>query len=212
MAIHLNAEIGVEQKDYGNVARVYDKTGTNDGVNFPDGFSDGVNGTDNPRKDEVDQVILRIAKSSLIYTVTLTGTDLANFLDITIGYNLNSETAFGAGYPYFEDGIYTITATYSGSTIDDNADAWEADEEIYEAFLWNLWEKIRTLTIGVHVPIENYIESLSVSVVNLIFDGITYLCQYGDVTNAESTRKFLTELVENNSSLTEIFKNIKSYE
>lgn len=212
MAIHLNPEIVVEQSDYGNVLKIYDGTGISDGTNFPDGFSDGVNTTENPRKNEVDQVILTIEKDNLTFSASLTGTDLTKFLDPMQGYSIDSDTAFGAGYVRFEDGIYAITASYSGSTINDQAVAWEADEEIYEALLWYLWGKIRTLTISVPVPVTDYIETLSIAVVNLLFDGILYLCQYGDTTNAEKNRIFLTSVIDNNSSLTEIFKNIKSYE
>ena len=212
MAIHLDTKVIVFQESYGKTLRIFDDTGVNDGVNNPDGFSDGVNGTDNPTKAECLQVILTITKGDLTASVTLTGTDLAKYLDPTEGYYINCSQLYGSAYEQFEDGIYSILATYSGDEIDGQADAWTAYDEIYSAFLWALWNKVRTLTIGVEVPIESYIDALSVCVTNLLMDSIVFLCQYGDIDNAEEVRIFLTNVIDNNSSLTEIFKNIKDYD
>jgi hypothetical protein len=212
MAVNLDLKVIVLQEDNGKSARIFDGTGVSDGTNFPYGFSDGVYSTFNPKKSEVDQVIIEMSLGLLSATVTLTGTDLSNYLDPTIGYNLNATTLFGASYERFDDGIYDITCTYSGDTVQDLPEGWEDYEEIYEGFLWQLWGKIRAMATSVDVPIRELIEPLGTAVANLLFDAILYNCQFGDKDGAEKVFNFLTEVVDNNTSLIEIFKNVRSYD
>ena len=211
MALHLDTKVVILEYDYGRILRIFDKTGTNDGTNFQDGLSVPFIPSENPSW-KFEQVDITISTGVISDTLTITGSNLQNFLDPTIGYNINILQLFGGSYDRFEDGIYTFTVKYSGSEVCGSVENWESYDETYEAFLWYLWGKVRTLTIGVEMPIDNYTEVLSVSVVNLLMNSIVYLCKYGDIEKAEKTRKSLTKLVNNNSSLTEIFKNIKSYD
>lgn len=213
MALHLDLKPVILLLDGGSTIRIFDNTGTNDGTNNLDGWSDGVNGIDNPRQNEIDQVVITLTKESLTGSVTLTGSDLTKFLSQLIGYETTAAALFGSSYTAFEDGIYTIGVVASGNTINSITEDWTADQEIYQCFLWTLWGLIRTFTIdNMEIPVKDFREAVTISLLNVLMDDILYLCQYGDVDGANEVYTYLTSALTGATDLTEIFKNLLNYD
>lgn len=213
MALHLDLKPVILLLDGGNSIRLFDNTGTNDGTNNPDGWSDGVNGIDNPRQNEIDQISLTFTKGSLTATINLTGADLQNYLNQLRGYQTTSEVLFGANYPFFEDGIYSIAVAATGNTINDVSEDWLAEDEIYQCFLWTIWSQIRTFTIdNMEVPVKDFREAITISLLNVLMDDILYLCQSGDVDGANEVYEYLSSSLTGATDLTEIFKNLLNYD
>ena len=208
----LDIETTVHQLRNGEAVKLFDSTGTNNGSSYPDGWSDGVNGLANPQQSDCDQCIIVITKGDLTHTETLTGSDLTNYLDPMTGITLEAATIFGSTYAIFEDGIYTITVTFSGPTIQGSPSVWSYDDEFQEAFQWNLWNKIRLLACELEVPVKKYPESYNVALLNTLSDSVYFLCQFGEADKATEVMEYLNEILDTNTQLTEIFKNYQNYE
>lgn len=213
MAIHLDLKPVILLLDGGTTVRIFDSTGVNDGTHNPDGWSDGVNGTDNPRQDEIDQVSITLEKSGLTGTINLVGSNILLYMNQLSGYEATAADFFGDAYTEFEDGIYSITVAISGNTINDIATDWSVSDTIYQNFLWTLWRQIRIFTIdNQEVPVKDFREAVSVSLLNVLMDDILYLCQYGDVDGANEVYEYLRSAVTGATDLTEIFKNLLNYD
>jgi hypothetical protein len=210
--ISLDIRTAVEQLNNGSTIRLIDVTGVADGTNFPDGWSDGVYSTHNPLQSDADSVIIKISYGGVEYSVTYTGSDLNDYLNPMIGKSFDASTVLGSGYTYFEDGIYTITVTFSGPTVQGVANPWEQSSEIQEALLWSLRNKTRQMLAEIEVPIKNYMEPFAAALLNSLFDDIYFLCQFGQAGKAQDVIDYLTSVLETQTKLTELFKNFQNYE
>jgi hypothetical protein len=213
MALHLDLKPVVLLLDGGTTIRVFDNTGTNDGTHNEDGWSDGTNGLDNPKQDEITEIIITATKGALTGTVTLTGSNLEKYLNQLVGYEISSADLFGSNYSQFEDGIYSIEVRASGSFINTTPVEWTAYQQIYQNFLWTLWSQIRTLTIdNMEIPVKDFREAITISLLNVLMDDVLYLCQFGDEDGANEVYDYLSSAVVGATDLTEIFKNLLNYD
>lgn len=213
--MELNVKTTVNQLSNGKVAHLYDSTLDYHVDNNPGGWCLDQNGP-NPRRDDVTQIVIEIIKGDMTSTVTYTDpADVAAYLNPTYGKQLDSLTLFGSAYTVFEDGIYSITITMSGSWLNPDTsqvEAFSVSDEIYEAFLWALYDQIRHLVITIEVPVKNYLEAYNTSLLNTLFDSIIYNCEYGNIENAQKIIDYLTDVLANTTQLTELFKNLENYE
>ena len=211
--MELDLQFVVMQKNGGDTVKIFDNTGVNNGIANPHGWSDGTHGTDNPHQDEITKITITITKGALTFTIELTGSDITNYLNPTVGYENTSASIFGSDYIFFEDGIYTFVVKYKGATINDVVTAWDQTHTVYDAFLWTIWGEMRTMVIDMMtVPVKNMVEAANVAVANILMDDIFFLCQYGDADGAQEVLDFLTDDIENNSNLNELFRNLQSYD
>ena len=212
MSHTLNIQTIIQQLDNGSTIRLFDATGVADGTSYEDGWSDGVNSTHNPEQSDIDQVVIAILYGDISHSVTLISTDLANYLNPMIGKSFSVADVLGAAYEYFEDGIYSVTITFSGATIQGIASAWTAYDEFQEAFIWTLRNNSRLYLAELKVPIENYVEAFKASLINVLLDDIYFLAQFGSADKAKDVMDYLTSVFNNETKLTELFKNYKNYE
>lgn len=208
MALTLDIKTVIVELNNGTQAKIFDQTGDYDAVNNPTGWG---NGTTNPSRDAITKITITIDKGDISYSEEFTDAgDIEDFLDPTIGLVFNSSDVLGSAYDIFEDGVYTfqtkIEGTWSGSPS-----PYEVYDEHFEFFLWNMWADIRKLTTTLQVPITNYLESYNISLLNCLFDDILFNCQFGQRTKAEEIYTFLRNVLDNNTVLTELFKNFKTY-
>ena len=75
-----------------------------------------------------------------------------------------------------------------------------------------MWYDIRQLVITMETPIINYLESYNISLLNALFDDILFSCQIGNITNADKIYNFLRNTLDNETVLTELFKNFRNYD
>lgn len=211
MSLTLNIQTEIQQLDNGQALCLFDITGVNDGTNYPYGWSDGVNGLNNPQISDINQVEITIDYGGVIYSIIYTGSDLADYLNPMIGKTFNVADVLGATYEYYEDGFYTITIEFSGPTIQGSSQAWVSDDEFIEAFLWSTRNKVGQFLAEIQVPIVDYVDALNAGILNCLLDDIMWLCQYGDATKAKEVLDYLTSVLNNETKLTELFKNYKNY-
>lgn len=195
----LDIKTVIVQQDNGSQIKLFDNTGDYDAENNTGGW-----GTPNIDRTDIVTITITVAKGDVEYSIILTGSDVTDYLDPTIGLTLNSTTVLGAAYLTYEDGLYEfqidmedVSLTYSDYRID--------------FLLWTLWNDIRHLTLTMQVPVINYLESYNIALCNALFDDILYACQYGESTVATKIYNFLRSTLDNNTVLTELFKNYKNY-
>jgi hypothetical protein len=209
----LNIKTTVNQLNSGETIHIYDSTLDYHITTNPGGWC--LDGTGpNPQRTNIDELIIIISKGDLTETLTYTGTDITSYFDPTHGLLLTATTLFGTAYDVFEDGVYAITITMNGHWTDPGtglAALIAESDEIYEALLWNLNDEIRHLVITIEVPIKNYLEAYNTSLLNTLFDAIIYNCQYGNIEKAQEVLDYLTDVMDNNTTLTELFKNFENY-
>ena len=190
----------VYQQNNGSQVKLFDNSGDYDAVNNPTGW-----GAPNPERTDVTSILIEVQKGDITYSKTLsTPTEIANYLDPSIGITINSTDLLGAGYTVFEDGLYEFQISLtepSGSHYDNK----------YEFFLWKMWCDIRKLTLTMSVPVINYLESYNIALLNTLFDDIIFSCQYGQTDNATEIYNFLRNTLDNETVLTELFKNFRNY-
>jgi hypothetical protein len=212
--MELNIKTTVVQLNNGSTVQLYDSSLDYNAITNPGGWCINQLGP-NPRRADVTGITIKIAKGDLEETISYTDqADLDDYLDPTFGKLLDAPTLFGAAYAVFEDGIYSITITMEGNWYNPDTELYEdftKYDEITEALLWSMWNEIRHLVITVQVPIINYQEAYNISLMNMLFDSIIYNCQYGNADNAQLIIDYLTDVLENNTSLTELFKNFENY-
>lgn len=210
--MELNIKTTVNQLSNGKTVQIYDSTLDYHIDDNPGGWCTST-GQANPMRSTVDSLTIIIEMGSLTETIVYTdAADIAKYLDPTQGLLLSSLTLFGSAYTVFEDGIYTITVTMAGhATLVDGATDYTVDDQIYEYFGWAMWNRIRKLVATIEVPIKNYLEAYKTSLLNTLYDSIIYNCQFGHVENAQNNIDYLTNVLDNNTSLTELFKNFENY-
>jgi hypothetical protein len=196
----LDPKTVVVQQNNGSQIKLYDNTGDYDLTNNPTGW-----GAPNPARADVTQITLSVTKGDVSYSVVLTGSDITDFLDPSIGNTINSTDMLGSGYDVYEDGLYEIQTAIvePGGTHYDNK---------YEYMLWAMWADIRRLTMTMEIPIINYLESYNTSLLNTLFDSILFNCQQGMVAAATETYTFVRNVLDNETVLTELFKNFRNYD
>lgn len=214
MAITLDIRTGVEQLDNGATIRLIDVTGVADGTNYPDGWGDaaGLYATNNPRQSEATAALIEIEFGDINYSSNLTGTDLSDFMNPMIGKNFSVTDVLGSGYEYFEDGIYRISVTFSGTNVQGVPTVWSENNELHEAFLWAIKNSVRQMLAEIEVPIKNYAEAFSAGLLTAMFVDIYYLCQFGQADKAQEVIDYLTSVLSTQTNLTELFKNFNNYE
>ncbi len=208
----LNIATRLDVRGSGKSFNIMDETPVYDSE-YPNGY--GGDSGSLPIESDIDKITLEIDTGTVQKTLEyLKGSsEFSDYFDRSEGLVISVSDIFGSGYTYFEDGIYKISITYSGDTIDGSSvDAWEAYDVMYSAFLWNLWEDIRMLTANIETPVVNLLESYNISLLNALFDSITYLCQYGRADEAEEVRSYVQHIVSNNTIITELFKNVRYVE
>ncbi len=195
----LDLKTVVVQQSNGSQIKLFDNTGDYDATNNPSGW-----GSPNPIRTDITSIIVIVKKGDVIFTETLIGSDAISFLNPIEGYTLNSTNVLGANYDTFEDGLYEIQIemTTSGDSIYDTK---------YEYMLWSMWCDIRHLTMTMEVPVINYLESYNIALLNTLFDDILFACQYGQTTYATEIYTFLRNVLDNETVLTELFKNYRNY-
>jgi hypothetical protein len=195
----LDLKTVVIQQNNGSQIKLFDNTGDYDILENLTGW-----GTPNPARTDSTKLTITIEKGDIEFTEDYTGSDITNFLDPTIGITLDSTDVLGSGYETYEDGLYAIQIAITASAVIyyDNK---------YEYMLWEIWCAIRKLTLTMEVPIVNYLESYNIALLNALFDDILYACQYGQVTYATEIYTFLKNVVDNETVLTELFKNFRNY-
>ncbi|MFA6916990.1 MAG: hypothetical protein WC222_11375 [Parachlamydiales bacterium] len=209
----MNIKTTVNQLNSGATIHIYDSTLDYNVTTNPGGWCLDALGP-NPQRTDIDELIITVAKGDLTVTLNYTGADITSYLDPTHGLLLSAATMFGTAYDVFEDGIYAITITMNGSWTNPDTglveDVAESDE-IYEALLWAMNDDIRHLVITIEVPIKNYLEAYNTSLLNTLFDAIIYNCEYGNIEKAQDIIDYLTDVLANNTTLTELFKNFENY-
>jgi len=206
--MEVNLKVTVNQLNSGGTVQLFDSTLDYDAVTNPGGWCTDALGP-NPQRTDVTELVIKIEKGDLSEELTYTdAADIADYLDPTHGIVLNSTDLFGTAYDVFEDGIYTITITMTGTY---DGSAFSVYDEIYEALLWNMWNEIRHLVITIDVPISDYRQAYNAALLNMLFDSIIFNCQYGRVAQAQKIIDYVSSVLDNNTSLTELFKNFENY-
>ena len=210
--MEMNLKTTVNQLNNGKTLHIYDSTLDYDADSNPGGWGTA-DGQVNPTRASVDSLILTLGSGIMTTTLTYTDpADITKYLDPTRGLLLDSEDLFGGAYEVFEDGIYTITVVMSGTaTLDIGSTDFEVADEIYEFLGWSLHNRIRKLVATIQVPIVNYQEAYKTALLNTLFDAIVYNCEFGHTSNAQNIINYLTNVLDNNTSLTELFKNFENY-
>lgn len=195
----LDLKTVVVQQSNGTQVKLYDNTGDYDVTNNPTGW-----GSPNPTRASITAIVIDIERGDISYSKTLTAQERTDYLDPTVGVTLTSTAVLGSGYAVYEDGLYEIqiSITEPGDTHYDNK---------YEYMLWAMWDDIRHLVLTMEVPIVNYLESYNIALLNALFDDILYACQYGQVSTADEIYTFLRNVLDNETVLTELFKNFRNY-
>jgi hypothetical protein len=196
----LDLKTVVVQQNNGSQIRLFDNTGDYDASNNLTGW-----GSPNPVRANITQITISITKGDIVFSQDYTRTDITNFLNPIIGITINSTDMLGAAYDVFEDGLYEIEIAIT-------ADSVLYYDNKYEYMLWQMWAEIRRLTLTMEVPIINYLESYNTSLLNSLFDDILYACQYGQVEKATEIYTFLRNVLDNETVLTELFKNFRNYD
>lgn len=196
----LDPKTVVVQQNNGSQIKLYDNTGDYDVTNNPTGW-----GSPNPARSDVTEITLSITKGDVSYDRVLAGSDITDYLDPSVGATINSSDMLGSGYDVYEDGLYEIQVEIveSGGTHYDNK---------YEYMLWAMWADIRRLTMTMEIPIINYLEAYNIALLNTLFDSILFNCQQGQVSNATEIYTFVRNVLDNETVLTELFKNFRNYD
>ena len=195
----LDLKTVVVQQSNGSQLKLFDNSGEYDATNNPTGW-----GTPNIARTDIILLKITIEYGDITFTEDYIGSDITDFLDPTIGLTLNVSTVLGSGYDTYEDGLYSIQIQM------DTAAASYYDTK-YEYMLWQMWCDIRHLVLTMEVPVVNYLESYNIALLNTLFDDILYACEYGQTNYATEIYTFLRNVLDNETVLTELFKNFKNY-
>lgn len=207
MAVNLDIKTIIAQQSNGSQVKIFDNSGDYDVNENPSGWGDG---TTAPARSAVTQITINVEKGDITYQkIIVDSTEIEDYLNGT-GTFISSSDSLGAEYPVFDDGKYGIQVKIEG-TWSGSPSPYEAYDWKYTYFLWKMYCDIRKLVIGLDIPIRNHLESYNSALLLVLFDDILFSCQYGDIQNADKIYNYLRDVLDNETVLTELFKNFRNY-